>query len=419
MPRITIHILILLLLALQPLAALAQGKDEGSRAMEADTVKQEAVRDSLEISMLVCAPGTQVYELYGHSALRLHNLTTGADVVLNYGVFDFHTPHFAWRFMMGLTDYTVGAVHYRDFITAYSAEGRIVGEQVLNLTQEEAYRLTMLAESDWQTPGWAYRYNFLYDNCTTRLIRMVEQAVAGKVVWPTEGAGQRSFRDIIHEYAAPASPWYSFGQDLILGAEMDQPCSVEQQLFSPVYAMHYMSGAKIAAADGSVRPLVRQERDCTIGPLPQAKQAFPISPLMAAVGLLCLCLLTSLSEWRWQRTFHLLDDLLLLLLGGLGVVVALLFFLSEHPAVGSNWLVLLLHPLWLIYLPWKVVRDVRHRPNHYGIIMGTAVALAAVAFVCSPQVIPLEVYLLLGALGVRSFSFSRFAPLVSVGRCAP
>ena len=390
--------------------------------MEADTVRQEAVRDSLEISMLVCAPGTQVYELYGHSALRLHNLTTGADVVLNYGVFDFHTPHFAWRFMMGLTDYTVGAVHYRDFITAYSAEGRIVGEQVLNLTQEEAYRLTMLAESDWHTPGWPYRYTSRYDNCTTRLIRMVEQAVAGKVVGPTEGAGQRSFRDIIHEYATPASPWYSFGQDLILGAEMDQPCSVEQQLFSPVYAMHYMSGAKIAAADGSVRPLVRQERDCTIGPLPQAKQAFPISPLMAAVGLLCLCLLTSLSEWRRQRTFHLLDDLLLLLLGGLGVVVALLFFLSEHPAVGSNWLILLLHPLWLIYLPWKVVRDVRHRPKHYGIIMGTAVALAAVAFVCSPQVIPLEVYLLLGALALRSLrdlSFSRFAPLVSVGRCAP
>ena len=251
---------------------------------------------------------------------------------------------------------------------------------------------------------------------------MVEQAVAGKVVWPTVGAGQRSFRDIIHEYAAPASPWYSFGQDLILGAEMDQPCSVEQQLFSPVYAMHYMSGAKIAAADGSVRPLVRQERDCTISPLPQAKQAFPISPLMAAVGLLCLCLLTSLSEWRWQRTFHLLDDLLLLLLGGLGVVVALLFFLSEHPAVGSNWLILLLHPLWLIYLPWKVVRDVRHRTSHFGIIMGTAVALAAVAFVCSPQVIHLEVYLLLGALALRSLrdlSFSRCAPLVSVGRCAP
>ena len=413
MSRIKTYLLTLLLLGLFPLMALAQEKQEGEADMEADTVKKEAVRDSLEISMLVCAPGERIYELYGHSALRLHNLSSGADVVLNYGVFDFHTPHFAWRFMMGLTDYTVGVISYREFLAGYAIEGRIVGEQVLNLTQQEAYQLAVLAEKDWLTPGWAYRYNFLYDNCTTRLIRMVEQAVAGKVVWPKEGAGQRSFRDIIHEYAAPASPWYSFGQDLILGAEMDQPCSVEQQLFSPVYAMHYMSGAKIAAADGSVRPLVRQERDCTIGPLPQTKQAFPISPLMAAVGLLCLCLLTSLSEWRWQRTFHLLDDLLLLLLGGLGVVVALLFFLSEHPAVGSNWLILLLHPLWLIYLPWKVVRDVRQRPSHYGIIMGTAVALAAVAFVCSPQVIPLEVYLLLGALALRSLrdlSFSRCAP---------
>ena len=402
MSRIKTYLLTLLLLGLLPLMALAQEKQEGEAEMEADTVKKEAVRDSLEVSMLVCAPGERIYELYGHSALRLHNLSSGADVVLNYGVFDFHTPHFAWRFMMGLTDYTVGAVDYREFMAGYAMEGRIVGEQVLNLTQEEAYQLAVLAEKDWLTPGWAYRYNFLYDNCTTRLIRMVEQAVAGKILWPTDGEGERTFRDIIHEYAAPASPWYTLGQDLILGAEMDLPRSVEHQLFSPVYAMHYMSGARIVAADGSVRPLIRQERNCTIGPNAQAERSFPVSPLMAAVGLLCVCLLTSLLEWRRQRTFHLLDDLLLVLLGGLGVVVALLFFLSDHPAVGSNWLILLLHPLWLLYLPWKVVRDVRHRPSHYGVVMGTAVVLAAVAFVCSPQVIPLEVYLLLGALGVRS-----------------
>ena len=414
MPRFKTCILALLLLALLPLAALAQDMQGESMDRETEVGAQDAVRDSLEISMLVCAPGKQIYELYGHSALRLHNLTSGADVVLNYGVFDFHTPHFAWRFMMGLTDYTVGAVDSHIFMAGYAMEGRTVGEQVLNLTQDEAYRLAVLAENDWLTPGWAYRYNFLYDNCTTRLIRMVEQAVAGKIVWPTEGEGQRSFRDIIHEYAAPASPWYTLGQDLILGAEMDVPRSVEQQLFSPVYAMHYMSGAKIAAADGSVRPLVRQERNCTIGPLPQAEQAFPVLPLMAAVGLLCLCLLASLAEWRWQRTFHILDDVLLVLLGGLGVVVALLFFLSEHPAVGSNWLILLLHPLWLLYLPWKVVRDVRHRPSHYGVVMAAAVVLALVAFICSPQAIPLEVYLLLAALALRSLCDLSFN-----GRCAP
>ena len=402
MPRFKTCILALLLLALLPLAALAQDMQGESMEREAEVGAQDAVLDSLEISMLVCAPGERIYELYGHSALRLHNLSSGADVVLNYGVFDFHTPHFAWRFMMGLTDYTVGAVDYREFMAGYAMEGRIVGEQVLNLTQEEAYQLAVLAEKDWLTPGWAYRYNFLYDNCTTRLIRMVEKAVAGKVLWPTDGEGERTFRDIIHEYAAPASPWYTLGQDLILGAEMDVPRSVEHQLFSPIYAMHYMSGAKIVTADGSMRPLIRQERNCTIGPNAQAEQSFPVSPLMAAVGVVCVCLLTSLLEWRMRRTFHLLDDLLLVLLGGLGVVVALLFFLSEHPAVGSNWLILLLHPLWLLYLPWKVVRDVRHRPSHFGVVMGTAVVLAAVAFVCSPQVIPLEVYLLLAALALRA-----------------
>ncbi len=43
--------------------------------------------DSVEVSLLTCSPGTEVYSLYGHTAIRVKSYTTGEDWVFNYGVF--------------------------------------------------------------------------------------------------------------------------------------------------------------------------------------------------------------------------------------------------------------------------------------------------------------------------------------------
>ena len=50
--------------------------------------------DSIEVSLLTCAPGTKVYALYGHTAIRYHDLRTGEDLAFNYGVFNFNQPFF-------------------------------------------------------------------------------------------------------------------------------------------------------------------------------------------------------------------------------------------------------------------------------------------------------------------------------------
>ena len=54
-----------------------------------------AQRDSLRISLITCEPGAAIYELYGHTAIRVQDFTKGQDVVFNYGLFDFNTPQ--WR----------------------------------------------------------------------------------------------------------------------------------------------------------------------------------------------------------------------------------------------------------------------------------------------------------------------------------
>ena len=63
--------------------------------------------DSIRISLLTCAPGSEIYALFGHSGIRYENLSKQEDWVFNYGLFSFRESNFVLRFVKGETDYEV------------------------------------------------------------------------------------------------------------------------------------------------------------------------------------------------------------------------------------------------------------------------------------------------------------------------
>ena len=71
--------------------------------------------DSIRLSLLTCAPGEEIYSLFGHTAIRYEDPANGIDAVFNYGLFSFNTPNFILRFSLGETDYQLGATDYARF----------------------------------------------------------------------------------------------------------------------------------------------------------------------------------------------------------------------------------------------------------------------------------------------------------------
>ena len=96
--------------------------------------------DSLEISLLTCAPHDEIYSLYGHTAIRVEDKSQGFDMVVNYGLFDSSAPHFVLRFVFGLTDYSMGITSFERFRQEYAYYGSQVTQQTLDLTEEEKAR---------------------------------------------------------------------------------------------------------------------------------------------------------------------------------------------------------------------------------------------------------------------------------------
>lgn len=96
--------------------------------------------DSVRVSLITFFPGSEIFELEGHTGLRIRDLRTHDDVIYNWGTFDFNSPGFVYRYVMGETDYTVAAAPTDLFLMAYEAQGRRIVEQELNLTPAETAR---------------------------------------------------------------------------------------------------------------------------------------------------------------------------------------------------------------------------------------------------------------------------------------
>ena len=356
--------------------------------------------DSVRISLLTCAPGSEIYALFGHSAIRYENPEKDQDWVFNYGMFSFKEPNFVMRFVKGETDYQLGVVPFRYFETEYALRGSSVYQQVLNLTDEEKVKLISLLEENYLPSNRVYRYNYFYDNCTTRARDKVEESIQGKVVYP-ETEKEVSFRDIIHEFTA-GSEWGEFGIDLCLGSEADEPIDERKQMFAPFYMMEAARGAMIHRAD-TVVPLVLEEFKVVDAVL-EDEPAFPLSPMTCAMGLLVATAFVVGWGIRKGRPCLAWNVLMFFLQGLGGCIVAFLFFFSLHPTVGSNWLLMLFHPLALFYLPIMIYRGVKGKKDPYhwlNVVLLTSfmILMPFISQEFNLTVLPLALSLLLVSVG--------------------
>lgn len=324
---------------------------------------QSQSTDSIRFSLLTCAPGTEIYSLFGHTAIRYENYTRRIDVAFNYGMFSFNTPNFIFRFVAGETDYQLGITPYSYFEAEYAMRGSSVYQQVLNLTQSEKERLLTILENNYLPENRIYRYNYFYDNCTTRARDKIEECIEGKVVYPDSLSG-KSYRSIVHEFTA-GSPWNEFGIDLCLGAEADKEINKRQQMFSPFYMKYYASNAYIVDAGGTRRPLILDETKIVDVEPDEVQLGFVLSPLMCGALFLALCVVMAWGQWKTQRIWWGWDIVLYGLQGLAGCIIAFLFFFSVHPTVGSNWLLILFNPIPLLYLPFMVYKAVKRKKDYY------------------------------------------------------
>ncbi len=201
------------------------------------------VADSTDVYLVTCAPGNATYSIYGHTALRISIRGTDIDRVYNWGIFDFSTPNFAFRFAKGRLDYMLGSYGYDIFVNEYISEGRAVWSQTINLTTAEKEKLFALINENLKPENVRYRYDFFYDNCATRIRDILVAAASDTIIFPVKEK-QQTFRQLI-DPKQKVLPWIDFGADMLLGLQADKKASVADEMFLPDYLMDNLSASVI------------------------------------------------------------------------------------------------------------------------------------------------------------------------------
>ena len=302
------------------------------------------VDSAATISLLTVASGCQIYELEGHSGLRIR--TAIDDMVANWGLFDFSAPNFVYRFVKGETDYCVGLWPYGYFISLYRQENRRGTEQILDLTPEEAARVIALVTENLRPENRVYRYNYVLDNCATRPLAIVEEAIGDSIIFSEREAlddNIATFRNVMRTYHRNY-PWYQFGIDLALGSGIDREISTRETGFAPVVLEKIAATATI---DGH-RPLVRSERIVSDGPengTAEKPTPWYLTPLAIFWTLATICLIYAVRSIRRRAFCPWINAIFYSVLGLNGLVLTFLIFVSSHEATSPNWNYLWVNPL--------------------------------------------------------------------------
>ena len=308
---------------------------------QGDTMEDDSWLDSVEVSLLTCGPAPEIYSLYGHTALRIQDPVHQADWAVNWGVFNMRERFFALRFVFGLTDYRVAVYPMQEMLAEYAAERRWIKEQYVRLSREEKKKLLSLLDENLKPENVYYRYNYFYDNCTTRPRDLIVGCLSHND-YPATMPTQTTYREEIHKWNEHHR-WARFGNDLLLGVKSDVPLTSWEAEFLPdnlrksfdkwdrVYGTHYLLAPQAEVSDDEgLTPLV-----CAI---------------IVAVLIVALTMVGHFRKWPllW------LDSTLMVLVGLPGIILFAMLF-SQHPTVNCNFQLLLLNPLalWGAFLLWQ------------------------------------------------------------------
>ena len=291
---------------------------------------QVQLSDRATISLITCGPGNELYSVFGHTAVRVHDPLVGLDVVYNFGTFDFDTPNFYLKFVKGDLQYFVSASSYEDFVYTYQYYNRDVLEQQLNLSLLQKQQIATELSTTLHSDKRFYTYKFFDRNCTTMVGDIFNKYIPEKISMKNADEGKTN-REIIYERLGN-SFYENLGISLIFGHKTD---AVMYKLFLPQQLLEGVGNTKL-----------------TTGPLAQptvtvfkanAQQQISLWNNFYTYAFACLLLMYLSGKVVLQRS-------LLAIFGLLGVFFCTVGFYSYHAEIALNYNALLINPLFLLLL---------------------------------------------------------------------
>lgn len=308
--------------------------------------------EELTVFLMTMGPGEAVWERFGHNAIWIRDSLRGTDIAYNYGMFSFEQENFILRFIQGKMDYWMEGFDAIAMANAYAGVGRSVLAQELNLTPEQRADLRDFLEWNALPQNRFYRYDYYRDNCATRIRDAIDRVLGGQIRRATEGLRSgTTYRSHTRDLTATDPALYT-ALMIGLAQPVDREISEWEEMFLPIQMSETFRNITVDGPGGANLPLVRSEQML----FPARTATVPVPPpgtlsyLFVGVVLGLAVLVTAWfgSQRRDARlVFRVLATGWGLFAGILGLVLVILWTLTDHSVTYRNENLFFLNPLHL------------------------------------------------------------------------
>ena len=290
---------------------------------------------TIQVSLLTCSPGEELYSTFGHSALRVIDSSNNTDIIYNYGTFDFDDPSFYSKFTRGKLMYFVSVQKFESFFEEYQDYQRGITEQILGLSCSEKKKLVSALQENATEENRYYKYDFIIDNCTTRLRDIVfknaNATVISKDIRPNK---EITFRKLIHKYLDSSYQyWSKLGIDILLGRPLDKKLTNNEAMFLPDYLLKGFDSTSLSGV-ALGRPLVLEKKEILKPALSERKSSL-FTPFIVFTILFFVVFVLGLLK-NTGKFFSVFDFILFFISGILGVFLLFMWFGTDHPECKNN-----------------------------------------------------------------------------------
>lgn len=315
-----------------------------------DSFKVSKLSPYAKISLLtVGRSDAEVWQKFGHTAIRINDSINGWDIVYNYGTFSFGNSEseFVWNFVKGRLLYYLTIDMYPDFIAEYIEENRSVSEQILNLDTVQKQKLFEALTFNAREENKYYKYDFLFDNCSTRPRDKI-LSLFNTVQFQKDADDDVSYRKLIRKYAN--DPWLDFGMDLLIGARTDKKAGFGRT-FLPDELMQSFDGA---TADGKKLTLSNR---LILDTVPEHMNKSRLTPTLVFWFLFLVLFLLQIYYQLLYR-YKIIPVIYLCILGLFGWLFIFMWFFTDHKTTKYNLNILWAMPLLLPFIVFHLKKSV-------------------------------------------------------------
>ena len=357
---------------------------------------------NIRISLLTCTPGTELYSTFGHSALRVTDSSDSTDIIFNYGTFDFNDPDFYKKFTLGKLLYILSIEEFPDFVQQYQYEGRGITEQELNLNCEEKAKLLYALFENAKEENKYYKYDFVYDNCTTRLRDMVERLSRDSLITKKIRPGNKTtFRNLIHEYLDRNKQyWSKLGIDILLGQPIDKKITNAEAMFLPDYLLKAFDST---SAGG--KKFVLDKKTILEQTAQTAKSNFFTPLFIFSLLFVIIAMLSFINNPAAKTILRFFDVCFFILCGVIGLLILFMWLGTEHQACRNNF-----NLVWALptHLPAAILlfKKSNWLKKYFRFAFWINILLLLVWFFL-PQQMNITLLPVTGIIAVRSFFLSK------------